>query len=62
MIREAERAEGNYAMIVTTKLNALDPAHLRFVLERIAEHSINKIEELLPGNVSEQWPSVWIAA
>ena len=47
-----ERAEVIYSLIGTAKLNGLDPeAYLRYVLERIADHPINRIEELLPWNV-----------
>ena len=49
-----ERAAAIYTLIGTAKLNGIDPeAYLRFVLERISEHPINRIEELLPWNVVE---------
>lgn len=47
-----ERAAAIYSLIGTAKLNDLDPeAYLRTVLERIADHPINGIEELLPWNL-----------
>jgi transposase len=48
-----ERAAAIYSLVGTAKLNDLDPeAYLRHVLERIAEHSIKRIDELLPWNVA----------
>jgi hypothetical protein len=46
-----ERAAAIYSLIGTAKLNGVDPeAYLSFVLSRIAEHPIHRIEELLPWN------------
>src|SRR6478736_7301483 len=48
-----ERAAAIYTLIETAKLNGLDPeAYLRDVLDRIADHPINRIAELLPWNSS----------
>ncbi len=44
-----ERAAAIYSLIGSAKLNGLDPqAYLHHVLERIAEHPINRVAELLP--------------
>lgn len=48
-----DRAAAFYSLIGSAKLNGLDPeAYLRAVLERIAEHPINRIDELLPWNLA----------
>ena len=48
-----ERAAAIYSLIGTAKLNGMDPeAYLREVIERIADHPINRIEELLPWAVA----------
>jgi transposase len=48
-----ERAAVIYSLIGSAKLNGLDPeAYLREVLTRIADHPINRIEELLPWSIS----------
>lgn len=48
-----ERAAAFYGLIGTAKLHGLDPeAYLREVFTRIAEHPINRIEELLPWHLA----------
>ncbi|WP_457326466.1 IS66 family transposase, partial [Roseateles sp. P5_E11] len=50
-----ERAASMYSLIETAKLNGLDPeAYLRDVLQRIADHPVNRIDELLPWNIASQ--------
>jgi len=50
-----ERAASIYSLVETAKLNGLDPqAYLREVLTRIADHPINRIDELLPWNIARR--------
>ena len=50
-----ERAAVLYSLLGTAKLNGMDSeAYLRYVLEHIAEHPINRVHELLPWNLVDQ--------
>src|ERR1700679_132296 len=49
--RGGERAAVMYSLIVTAKMNDIDPqAWLADVLARIADHSASRLDELLPWN------------
>ena len=50
-----ERAAAIYSLVESAKLNGLDPeAYLRDVLTRIADHPINRMDELLPWNIGRR--------
>ena len=48
-----ERAAAMYSLIGSARLSGIEPErYLRHVIERIADHPINRIDELLPWNVN----------
>lgn len=50
-----ERAAAMYSLIGSARLNGIDPqAYLRYVLTHIADHPVNRVQELLPWNVAGQ--------
>ena len=58
-----DRAAAIYRLIGSAKLNGLDPeTYLRFVIERIADYRINKLDDLLPWHVAEQIAKTKITA
>lgn len=49
--RAGQRAAAMYSLIVTAKMNGVDPqAWLADVLDRIAGHPAHRLDELLPWN------------
>lgn len=53
--RGGERGAAIYTLIGTCKLSCIDPeAYLRYVLARIADHLVNRIDELLSWAVADQ--------
>ena len=58
-----EGAAAIYSLIGTAELNGFNPErYLQHVLQRIANHPIDKIEGLLPSNFLAQEPSLRMAA
>lgn len=55
--RGGERAATMYSLIVTAKLNDVDPrAWLADVLARIADHPASRLHELLPWHWAQSYP------
>jgi transposase len=58
-----ERAAAIYSLLGTAQLNGLNvEAYLRQVLERLPDHPVNRIDELLPWNVLAEQPNMKLAA
>ncbi len=58
-----ERAAAIYSLIGSAKLNGIDPeGYLTSVMRRIADHPINRIEELLPWKLTAATPASGQAA
>jgi IS66 C-terminal element/Transposase IS66 family len=61
--RGGERAAAMYSLIITAKLNGVDPrAWLADVLARIAYHPVRRLHELLPWNWREARTESAVAA
>ena len=58
-----ERAAGIYSLLGTAQLNGLKiEAYLRHLFERLPEHPINRVDELLPWAIADQLPDLKLAA
>jgi len=61
--RGGQRAAAMYSLIVTAKMNRVDPqAWLADVLSRIAAHPAHRLDELLPWNWTKQDPAIFARA
>lgn len=58
-----ERAAAIYSLLGTAQLNGLNvEAYLRYLFERLPDHPINRIEELLPWTLAADKPELRLAA
>ena len=61
--RGGQRAAAMYSLIVTAKMNGVDPqAWLADILSRIAAHPVHRLDELLPWNWVSQGPATFARA
>ena len=61
--RGGQRAAAMYSLIVTAKMNGIDPqAWLTDVLSRIAAHPAHRLDELLPWNWTPPAPAISVRA
>src|SRR6202521_696439 len=61
--RGGQRAAAMYSLIVTAKMNGVDPqAWLADTLARIAAHPAHRLDELLPWNWTPKVPQITAAA
>ncbi|PZR93458.1 MAG: IS66 family transposase [Hyphomicrobiales bacterium] len=61
--RGGQRAAAMYSLIVTAKMNGIDPqAWLADTLARIAAHPAHRLDELLPWNWTPKAPAITAAA
>ena len=58
-----ERAAAMYSLLGTAQLNGLNvEAYLRHILERLPDHPVNRVDELLPWAIAAELPSLRMAA
>jgi transposase len=58
-----ERAAGIYSLLGTAQLNGLNiEAYLRHLFEKLPEHPINRVDELLPWAIAAELPQLKLAA
>ena len=57
------RAAAIYSLLGTAQLNGLNvEAYLRYLFERLPDHPVNRVHELLPWNLATEIPAMRLAA
>ena len=58
-----ERAAAIYSLLGSAQLNGLNiEAYLKLLLDRLPDHPVNRVEELLPWAVAAELPALRLAA
>ena len=58
-----ERAAAIYSLLGTAQLNGLNiEAYLRYLFERLPDHPVNRVDQLLPWNLITEIPTMRLAA